>query len=154
RHSVFKRSIHLPEWPADTLPKLTAQLPPVEFPTIVGQGRRNLQAFPGPFVLRVNNKPALKLQIISVLSPADQWSARADIVRTINNRVLSATGVISQISLAAGSVSTAVLDLTNRSTVFEQQEFRQLNWIDLSSAFITASDAFKVGVPALEALKE
>jgi hypothetical protein len=67
RHSIFKRSIHLPEWPAETLPTLTSQLPAVEFPMIFGQARRNLQAFPGPFVLAVDNKPALKLQVISLL---------------------------------------------------------------------------------------
>ena len=154
KHNVFKKGIHVPEWPAGILPDLKTGLPPVEFPEIVGQEQRNLQAFPGVVILPLKNRQTIKLDVISILSPADQWSARADIVRAVNNRVLSATGIISQIRPAAGSVSTTALDLTNRFTVFEQRDFRQLNWPDLGAAFTKSKDAFQVGVPALEGLKE
>jgi hypothetical protein len=154
KHNVFKKSIHVPEWPVGILPDLKNGQTPVEFPEVVGREQRNLQAFPGAVSLPLKNKQAVKLDVISILSPADQWSARADIVRAVNNRVLSATGIISQIRPAAGSVSTTALDLTNRSTVFEQREFRQLNWPDLEAVFIRSKDAFQVGVPALEGLKD
>ena len=154
RHSIVKKNIHIPAWSSEELPNMNSRQPAVEFPQVLFRGQKTIQAVPGPMVLPVENKQAINLDVISVLSPADQWSARADIVRAVNSRVLSATGLFSQIRPEMGSVSTVAWDLVNRSIRFEQRDVRQLNWTDLASAFMNSTDAFKVGVPALEALKE
>jgi hypothetical protein len=154
RHNFIKKNVQVPEWPAETMPDMNVHLPPAEFPDVVSIREISVQATPATIPLPLQNKHPMDIEIVSVLSPADQWPERADITRAINSRVLNATAILSQLRPTLGSVSTGVLDLTNRSIPFEQRNLVQLNWAAIVPVFTNASDDFKVGVSALEGLKE
>jgi len=154
RRNVIKRNVHVPEFSSDELPKLLSSSPAVEFPEIVRSGQRTLPKIAPRFVLPVANKQPIHVEVVSMLSPADQWSGRVDIVRWVNNRVLNATAALSQIQLQNGSISTSALDLVNQSMPFQDRNARQLNWSGLASAFTQATEDYKVNLPALEALKQ
>jgi hypothetical protein len=154
RHNLIKKNIQVPEWPAGTMPEMNLHLPPVEFPDVVSNHQVSVQVAPATIALPLQNRHPIDIEIVSVLSPADQWQARPDITRAINNRVLNATAILSQLRPAMGAVSTAVLDLANRSIPFEQRNLVQLNWKEIVPFFTNASDAFKVEVSALEASKK
>jgi len=133
---------------------MNVHLPPVEFPEVVSERQMSVQVAPATLALPLQNMHPMDIEIVSVLSPADQWQERADITRAINSRVLNATAILSQLRPTPGSVSTAVLDLAKRSIPFEEPNLLQLNWKDIVPVFTNASDDFKVGVSALEGLKE
>jgi len=154
RHNLIKKSIQVPEWPAKTLPDMNVHLPPVEFPDVVSDGRVPVQVAPATIALPLQNSQPMDIEIVSVLTPSDQWPERPDITRAVNSRVLNATAILSQLRPTLGSVSASVLDLTNRSIPFEQRNLDQLNWKDIVPFFTNASDAFKVDVSAVEAIKK
>jgi hypothetical protein len=154
RHNVVRRKIHIPEFSADELPNLLSSSPAVEFPEFVRNGQRSLPRIGPRYSLPVANKQAISVEVISMLSPADQWAGRVDIVRSVNNRVLNATAALSQIKLSSGSVSTVALDLVNRSVPYRERDGRELDWSSLASAFSQSTEDYTVKLPALEALKE
>jgi flagellar motor protein MotB len=154
RHSLIKKDIRVPEWPAETLPDMNQHLPLVDFPEVVSDRQTSVQVAPAALALPLQNSHPMDIEIVSVLSPADQWPDRADITRAINSRVLNATSILSQLRPTPGSVSTTVLDLTNRSIPFEQRNLLQLNWKDIVPVFTHTADDFKVDVSAVEGLKE
>ena len=154
RHNVVRRKIHIPEFSADELPNLLSSSPAAEFPEFVRNGQRTLPRAGPRFVLPVKNQTSMNVDVISTLSPADQWAGRVDIVRWIDNRVAYAAAALSQIQPSSGSVSTVALDLVNRSIPFQQRDARQLNWSDLASALTLSLEDYKVRLPALEALKQ
>jgi hypothetical protein len=154
RHNFIKKNIQVPEWPAETMPGMNVHVPPAEFPDVVSVRQTPVQVSPARIPLPLQNRDPVDIEIVSVLSPADQWQERSDIARAINSRVLNATAMLSQLRPTLGSVSTTVLDLTNRSIPFEQHNLVQLTWKDIVPVFTNTSDDFKVGVSALEGLKE
>ena len=154
RHNVVLRRVRISEFPSDLLPRLNSALPKAEFPGITG-GRHNApETNPGMMRLPITNKRPLAVELVPILTPADQWPGRTDIVRRNNNGVLSAAGILSQMDIASGSIRLRALDLVNVSTPFQQREFRQLDWTNLSSAFTKVEDNHQVSLPALEALKQ
>lgn len=154
QHNLIKKNIRIPEWPSGTIADMNGHVPPVEFPEVIGEREKSVPVAPVTMSLPLQDGHPMDIEIVSVMSPGDQWPRRADITRAINSRVLNATAVLSQLRPKPGSVSIAVLDLTHRSMPFEQRNLVQLNWKDIAQVFTNASDAVKVEVSALEALKE
>jgi flagellar motor protein MotB len=154
KRNVVQRKLHVPEFSSDVLPKLTSSSPAVEFPQFMRSGQRALPKVGPHFSLPVSNKQGISVDLVSMLSPSDQWSGRVDIMRWINNRVLNATAALSQIQLSIGSISTVALDLVNRSIPFREHDARELNWSRLTSVFAQSDEDYIVRVPALEALKQ
>src|SRR5260370_41290079 len=102
----------------EPLPKLNETLPEALFPISVGRDPRAPKTMRGPLFLPVSNKRPLDVELISVVSPSDQWAGRSDLIQWINNRVLATTSVLSQMKVASGSISVLALDLINRVTPF------------------------------------
>jgi len=153
-HSLTKRRIRAAEFSSDPLPKLNAELPAVEFPKVTGGGQKPLLAIPGPVVLPISNKRPLNVKLVSIWNPADQWTNRSDIVRWSDNRVLAATGILSQMRIGNGSLSSVAMNLINRTTPFQQPDVRQLNLPALLDTVPLQSENHKVTVPILQTLKE
>jgi hypothetical protein len=154
KHNVSKHRSRLSEFMDEPLPKLNDTLPDALFPISVGPDPRAPETMPGPLFLPVSNKRPLDVELISVVSPAEQWAGRSDLIQWTNNRVLAATSVLSQMKMANGSISVLALDLINRVTPFQQQNVFQLNWTALAETLIRLADSGKVSVPALVTVKE
>jgi len=134
KHNVAKRRIKVAELRGDPLPDLYRRMPLVEFPSF---GDSNSEA--GSFVsselyLPVRNKRPLQVELISMLSPPEQWTGRARVMRAHNDDTLGALAALSQIDLAEGSLSIAGLDLMRRQVMFEQRDFQHVEWASLMDA--------------------
>jgi hypothetical protein len=75
------------------------------------------------------------VDLISTLSPPEQWLGRRNIVRSHNNNTIATLTALSQMELADGSLSISGLDLTRREVLFEQEDLVSLNWRGLADAF-------------------
>src|SRR5262245_43361085 len=133
KHSVAKRRIRVPELRGDPLPELYRQMPLVEFPiqdaTPGGTG-----FVTGPLYLPVRNKRPLQVELISMLSPPEQWTGRARAMHAHNDDTLGALSALSQLDLTEGSLSIAGLDLARRRVMFEQRDFQRVEWAALLEA--------------------
>ena len=134
KHNVAKRRIKVAELRGDPLPDLYRRMPLVEFPSF---GDSNSEA--GSFVsselyLPVRNKRPLQVELISMLSPPEQWTGRARVMRAHNDDTLGALAALSQIDLSEGSLSIAGLDLMRRQVMFEQRDFQHVEWASLMDA--------------------
>jgi hypothetical protein len=154
KRSVVERRIRVPEFKSDPLPQLNSRLPVVEYPKVEGTNRLAIDLIPGPLVLSVSNKRPLSVGLVSVLSPSDQWPGRSDIIRWQNNRMLTVTGVLSQLQIASGDVSVVAVDVVNQNVAFEQNAFLELDWPDLSAQFNRFAADQVIALPALESLKK
>jgi hypothetical protein len=148
RHSIAKKRVRAPEFSSDPLPKANAQAPSAEFPDV--NGSPSAAETLGPIFLPIANRQPFAVEFISTLSPLDQWNGRDDIARAINNHVLSAIGVFSQLQLASGSASVRVLDPVNRTIAFQQDDFKELDWGGLSAKYTDARSLHTVTLPALQ----
>jgi hypothetical protein len=153
RHNVIKRRIRVSQFPADLWPAMNSKLPAVEFPLSNRNGRNTPAVVPGTLALPLQNDRRLRMELIPILNPSDQWAGRADMARRNNNQVLSATGVLSQLRMPNGSISVRALDLVNQLTVL-QRDLQEFNWTAIGDVFTRVADNHTVALPALEALKQ
>ena len=133
-HNVAKRRLRVAELRSDPLPDLYRRMPLVEFPNVDesspdGAGFVNSQLY-----LPVHNKRPLQVELISMLSPPEQWTGRARVVRAHNDDTLGALAALSQMDLTEGSLSIAGLDLMRRRVMFEQRDFQRVEWASLVHA--------------------
>ena len=124
KHNVAKRRVRVPEMRGDPLPDLYRHLPLVEFPQVDESGPDKLGFVKGQLYLPVRNKHALDVELISTLSPPEQWTGRTRVLRTHNADTIGALAALSQIELAAGSMSITGLDLVRHQVQFEQHGLR------------------------------
>jgi hypothetical protein len=153
QHSVAKRRVRAPDFSSDALSKINSKAVSAEFPEVNGTSNAVWQE-PAPMTLPISSKRRLAVDLISTLSPVEQWDGRDDIARTINNRVLAATGIFSQLESPSGSVSAVLLDTVNRKVSFQQDGLQRLDWARLSAKFSDARTRLTVAVPALQALDQ
>jgi hypothetical protein len=132
KHNFAKRRLKVPEMRGDPLPDLYRRLPLVEFPEVEAAG--NVGFVRGQLYLPVHNKHALDVELISTLSPPEQWTGRMRMVRALNTDTVGALAALSQMQLAEGSISIAGLDLVRRQVQFEQHGIRSVNWPSLMEA--------------------
>src|SRR5262245_66434423 len=101
-------------------------MPLVEFPDISDSDKDDLGFVNGQLYLPVRNKRPLQVELISMLSPPEQWTGRARVMRAHNDDTLGALAALSEINLTDGSLSIAGLDLSRRRVMFEQKHFQRV----------------------------
>jgi len=134
KHNVAKRRIKVPELRADPLPDLYRRMPLVEFPNFSDSNPDANTFVSSQLFLPVHNKRPLQVELISMLSPPEQWTGRARLMRAHNDDTIGALAALSQMDLAEGSLSIAGLDLTRRQVMFEQRDFQHVEWASLMDA--------------------
>jgi hypothetical protein len=133
KHNVTRHHVKVGELRGDPLPDLYQRMPLVEFPNF-GDAEKPLGAVGSLLYLPVHNKQPVQVEVISMLSPPEQWTGRGRVVRAHNDDTLGALSALSQMELAAGGISVAGLDLVRRQIIFEQSDFRSVKWDALMDA--------------------
>lgn len=134
KHNLAKRRIRVPELRSDPLPGLYQRMPLVEF-VEPSQSNSNDEGYVrSPLYLPVRNKRPLEIELISMLSPPEQWTGRSRIMRMHNDSTLGALAALSQMELADGAVSITGLDLVRRQVMFEQRDIHDVDWTSLQDA--------------------
>src|SRR5215471_8470266 len=113
KYNVAKRHFKISELRGDPLPDLYRRMPLVEFPE-APDDKNALGFVNGQLYLPVHNKRPLQVELISMLSPPEQWTGRARVMRAHNDDTLGALAALSEIDLSEGSLSIAGLDLMRR----------------------------------------
>src|SRR5678816_2080089 len=90
KHNVAKRRVRVPEIRSDPLPDVYSRMPLVEFPEIVDTNGDGLTGIRGSLYLPVRNKRPLQVELISMLSPGEQWTGRRRMLRVHNDDTLGA----------------------------------------------------------------
>jgi hypothetical protein len=152
KHNVAKRRVHVPEVRGDPLPELYSLMPLVEFSENSesdpdGDGFLSSQLY-----LPVRNKRPLNVELISMLSPPEQWTGRTRLMRAHNDTTLGALAALSQMDLMEGSLSITGLDLARRQVMFEQRGFRTIEWSSLLEAMKKAQSP-NISAEALQGSK-
>ena len=133
KHNVTKRHFKVGELHGDPLPNLYSRMPLVEFQEYadIGDGvgaSRNLLYLP------VRSRQSLDVRLISMLSPPEQWTGASRAVRTHNNDTIGALAALSQMGIASGTISITGLDLVRRQVLFQQDDFKSVDWNSLMDA--------------------
>jgi hypothetical protein len=134
KHNVAKRRLQVSELRGDPLPELYRRMPLVEFPDITESEKEDIGFVTGQLNLPVRNKHPLQVELISMLSPPEQWTGRSRIMRAHNDDTLGALSALSQLDLAEGSLSITGLDLVRRQVIFEQRQFDNVRWTSFVQA--------------------
>src|SRR5262245_4348232 len=90
KHNVAKRRLRVSELRGDPLSNLYRRMPLVEFPDISDSDKDDLGFVTGQLNLPVRNKRPLQVELISMLSPPEQWTGRSRIVRVHNDDTIGA----------------------------------------------------------------
>jgi len=134
KHNVARRRMRVPEFRGDPLPNLYRRMPLVEFPQVDESDQNGPGFLKSPLYLPVHNKHALDVELISTLSPPEQWTGRARLLRRHKDNTVGAIIALSQLELAAGTLSITGLDLVRRQVLFEESSVRAVNWQGLMEA--------------------
>jgi hypothetical protein len=134
KHNVGKKRLRVSELRSDPLPELYRRMPLVEFPEIAPGDNKDLGLVTSQLNLPVRNKRPLEVDLISMLSPPEQWTGRMRVVRTHNDDTLGALAALSQMELSPGSLSITGLDLVRRRVIFEQRGFESVQWLQFVEA--------------------
>lgn len=154
KRTVEERRIRTAVFKSDPLPQLNSRMPTAEFPKVDSESGPAIEIKPPEMALAVSNKRPLSIELVTLLSPSDQWSGRTDLIRWQNNRLLAVTGALSQLRPANGAVSLTAVDIVNRTTPFEQTEFSELDWPGLAAQFTKFGSDQVIALPALESAKK
>jgi hypothetical protein len=152
KHNLAKRRIHVSELRGDPLPELYRRTPLVEFPEIRDSDDKGIFFVNSPLNLPVQNKRPIHVELISMLSPPQQWTGRSRVVRAHNDDTLGALAALSQLGIADGSMSITGLDLARRQVMFEQRDFHAVQWDSLMQAMKKAQ-GLDISADALQGAK-
>ena len=152
KYNVAKRHFKVSELRGDPLPDLYLRMPLVEFPETNERKEHGAGFVNGQLYLPVHNKRALQVQLISMLSPPEQWTGRSRIVRAHNDDTVGALAALSQMELTDGSISITGLDLVRRQVLFDQRDFKRVKWNSLMEAMKKAQSP-NISTSALEGSK-
>jgi hypothetical protein len=139
-HNAVKRRIVVSNIENDPLPEVDKQLAQVELPPLSDPDGGAVIQFIDDLILPVRTKHPLRIELISVLSPPEQLSARRDLVRWHYQETASVLNTFAQMHLAQGTISITGLDLNHRSVPFEQEDVMQLDRQRLVDAFHNLKD--------------
>jgi len=133
KHNVTKRHFKVGELHGDPLPNLYSRMPLVEFPEYgdIGDGLSGSRSL---LYLPVRNRQPLDVQLISMLSPPEQWTGRSRVVRAHKDDTIGALAALSQMGFASGTTSITGLDLVRRQVLYQQDDFKSVNWNSLMDA--------------------
>jgi hypothetical protein len=151
KYNVVKRHFKVPELRGDPLPDLYRRMPLVEFPESLDD--KDAPGFVnGQLFLPIHNKKPLQVELISMLSPPEQWTGRSRILRTHNDDTVGALAALSQMDLMDGTISITGLDLVRRQVLFDQRDFKGVRWNSLIEAMKKAQSP-DISASALEGSK-
>jgi hypothetical protein len=153
RYSVLKRRVRVSAPENDPLPELYQRLPDLEFPVAAGSDLTFTQVKPGPLRLPVANKSPLAIEIVAVVNPSEQWSARPDIRRSQSGAILAAASILSQIEPAKGSRSLLAVDVVDQTVPFRQDITDELDWATLAEVFSKTAVSQSISTTALKEIK-
>jgi hypothetical protein len=151
KYNVAKRHFKVSELRGDPLPDLYRRMPLVEFPE-APDDKNALGFVNGQLYLPVHNKRPLQVELISMLSPPEQWTGRSRILRAHNDDTVGALAALSQIELTDGTISITGLDLVRRQVLFNQRDFKRVRWNSLMEA-IKKAQSPNISASALEGSK-
>ena len=134
KHNVGRRRIRVPEFRGDPLPDIYRHMPLVEFPQIDESEQNGPGFLTSRLYLPVHNKHALEVELISTLSPPEQWTGRTRVLRSHNDNTIGAIIALSQLELAGGTLSITGLDLVRHQVIFEEPSIHGPNWQSLMEA--------------------
>jgi len=134
KHNVGRRRIRVPEFRGDPLPDIYRHMPLVEFPQIDESEQNGPGFLTSRLYLPVHNKHALEVELISTLSPPEQWTGRTRVLRSHNDNAIGAIIALSQLELAGGTLSITGLDLVRHQVIFEEPSIHGPNWQSLMEA--------------------
>ena len=152
KHNLAKRRVRISEFRGDPLPDLYRRMPLIEFPEIDEQDSSGLGRVNGQLYLHVENKRPLQVELISMLSPPEQWTGRARVVRAHSDSTIGAVAALSQLDLAEGSLSITGLDLVRRQVLFEQHDLQNVEWIPFIEA-LKQAQSLNISAQALQGSK-
>jgi hypothetical protein len=152
KHNVAKRRVKVAELRGDPLPDLYRRMPLVEFPETNESNPNRVGFVNSQLYLPVRNKRPLQVELISMLSPPEQWIGRSRIMRAHADDTLGALAALSQLDLAEGSLSITGLDLVRRQVMFEQRQFESVQWTSLMEA-IKKAQSPDISAKALQGAK-
>jgi len=127
RHNVDKRRVVVSNLEEGILPNATKQLAQVEFPALTDRENGSVIEFTTGLSLPVQNKRPVRIEVVSVLSPPEQWINRTPVVRQHNQYMASVLSTLAQMQLSQGRMSLIGFDLSHRTVRFEQQDMNELN---------------------------
>src|SRR5438034_772265 len=122
------------EFRGDPLPDIYRHMPLVEFPQIDESEQNGPGLLTSRLYLPVHNKHALEVELISTLSPPEQWTGRTRVLRSHNDNTIGAIIALSQLELAGGTLSITGLDLVRHQVIFEEPSIHGPNWQSLMEA--------------------
>jgi hypothetical protein len=134
KHNVAKHRLRVSELRGDPLPDLYRRMPLVEFVGVSDSDENGLGFINSQLYLPVRNKRPLQVELVSMLSPPEQWTGRSRLVRAHNDDTLGALAALSQMELTDGTISISGLDLVHRQVMFEQRDLRSVKWASLMEA--------------------
>jgi hypothetical protein len=133
-HAVAQRKIKFPPLKGDPLPQAWKNFPNVEFiGTHQPPDNFYLPDVEGKLELHASTPRKTVVDIVVNLTPSERLSGS----KTIQDRqlgvLLPAFKTLSQIQWKDAVVNTSFLDLSERKTLFHQEDLRQLDWTGLSA---------------------
>jgi hypothetical protein len=149
RHNTMKRRMTVTPLSGDPLPDAGKGLPQLEFFDFTDRERGTLQFFKG-LSLPVTNRRMLRIELISLLNPPEQWSDHRRIVRSHIQQTAAALNALSQLRLAQGSVSVTGLDIAHGAIAFQQANLDQLNWEELTAVLNKIADDNTVSLTTMQ----
>jgi hypothetical protein len=149
KHNLARRHFRVPEIRNDPLPDLYRRMALAEFPDATDDNGSEFTGVTSRLYLPVRNKRPLQVELISMLSPPEQWTGRTRLVRAHNDATIGALAALSQMELAEGSLSITGLDLIRRQVIFEQRDFKNVHW----TSFIDAMKRAQSPDISMEALQ-
>jgi hypothetical protein len=152
KHNVASRRIRVPEIRGDPLPDLYQRMPLVEFLKRSDSDNNGIDFVEIPLYLPVQNSRPVRVELISMLSPPEQWTGRRRIMRTHNDATVGALTALSQLELAQGSISLTGLDLVRRQVMFEERELPDMQWEQFLDAMRRAQ-SLDISADALQGSK-
>jgi len=154
KHNVTKRHVKVGELHGDPLPDLYRRMPLVEFP-VFGDDTGSTGTITSLLYLPVHNKRPIQIELISMLSPPEQWTGCRGCTRVVhahNDDTIGALSALSQMEPSAGTMSIAGLDLVRRQVIFDQRDFKSVKWSSLMDAMKKA-DSPDISTNALQGSK-
>jgi hypothetical protein len=149
RHNTVKRRTTVAPLSSDPLSNAARDLPQLEFFDFTDRERGTIQFFKG-LSLPVANKRMLRIELISLLNPPEQWSDQRRIVRSHIQQTAAALNALSQLRLAQGSISVLGLDAAHRAVAFQQADFDQLNSEELTAVLNKIADDNTVSLTTMQ----
>ncbi len=152
-HNFLRLPFHIDTLKNDPLPEMWQGLDAFEFWSTKRDGPEFLfhSDIDGRLHLPLTTRRPVQLDVLVDLTPsAERFHGNYSVYNFYLATVLPLFKVFSQIKVANGSSSAAVLDIVQRRIPFEQNDGKDLDWPSLSKALSPSNDPGRVSVKELQ----